>query len=42
MALIGCNQVSFSYENTGVIKNLSFEVNEGDYPKQICLSESVA
>ncbi len=31
MALIGCNQVSFSYENTGVIKNLSFEVNEGDY-----------
>ncbi len=31
MALITCEKVSFSYENTGVIKNLSFTVNEGDY-----------
>lgn len=31
MSLIRCEHVSFSYENTGVIKNLSFEVNEGDY-----------
>lgn len=29
--LISCENVSFSYENTGVIKNLSFHVNSGDY-----------
>ena len=31
MALIKCENVSFSYENTSVIKNLNFEVNQGDY-----------
>ena len=31
MELISCNKVSFSYENTSVIKDLSFSVNEGDY-----------
>ena len=29
--LISCENVAFSYENTGVIKNLSFHVNSGDY-----------
>lgn len=29
--LIRCENVSFSYENTGVLKNLSFSVNDGDY-----------
>lgn len=29
--LIRCENVSFSYENTGVIKNLSFTLNSGDY-----------
>ena len=31
MELISCNNVSFSYENTSVIKDLSFSVNSGDY-----------
>lgn len=31
MELISCNNVSFSYENTSVIKNLSFVVNSGNY-----------
>lgn len=31
MKLISCKDVSFSYENTSVIKNLSFSVNDGDY-----------
>ncbi len=31
MKLISCENLSFSYENTGVIKNLSFVVNSGDY-----------
>ena len=31
MALIICENVSFSYENTSVIKKLSFDVKEGDY-----------
>lgn len=31
MELIGCKNVSFSYENTSVIKDLSFKVNSGDY-----------
>ncbi|MGN0470749.1 MAG: metal ABC transporter ATP-binding protein [Acutalibacteraceae bacterium] len=31
MELISCNSVSFSYENTSVIKDLSFSVNSGDY-----------
>lgn len=29
--LLNCDQLSFSYENTGVIKNLSFKVCKGDY-----------
>lgn len=29
--LLRCEGVSFSYENTGVIKNLSFSLNSGDY-----------
>ncbi len=29
--LIRCENVSFSYENTGVLKNLSFSVCDGDY-----------
>ena len=31
MELISCNNISFSYENTNVIKDLSFSVNDGDY-----------
>lgn len=31
MELISCNNVSFSYENTSVIRDLSFSVNSGDY-----------
>ncbi len=31
MTLIECKNLSFSYENTSVIKNLSFAVNSGDY-----------
>ena len=31
MAFINCENVSFSYENTSVIKNLNFSVNQGDY-----------
>lgn len=31
MKLISCKNVSFSYENINVIKNLNFSVNEGDY-----------
>ena len=31
MAFITCENVSFSYENTSVIKNLNFSVNQGDY-----------
>lgn len=31
MKLMYCEDVAFSYENTGVIKNLSFEINSGDY-----------
>ncbi len=34
MKLLSCENVSFSYENTGVIKNLSFDVNSGNY---ICI-----
>lgn len=29
--LLKCENLSFSYENTGVIKGLSFSVNRGDY-----------
>ncbi|MBQ8135692.1 MAG: metal ABC transporter ATP-binding protein [Clostridia bacterium] len=29
--LLKCKNLSFSYENTSVIKNLSFSVNSGDY-----------
>ncbi len=31
MSFITCENVSFSYENTSVIKNLNFSVNQGDY-----------
>lgn len=31
MELLKCDNVSFSYENTEVIKNLSFTLNKGDY-----------
>ncbi len=31
MEIISCKDVSFSYENTDVIKNLSFSLNSGDY-----------
>lgn len=31
MELLKCDNVSFSYENTEVIKNLSFSLNKGDY-----------
>lgn len=31
MELLKCENLCFSYENTSVIKNLSFEVCEGDY-----------
>ncbi len=31
MKLLECDNVSFSYENTEVIKNLSFSLNEGEY-----------
>ena len=31
MALISCNQVTLGYENITVFKDLSFEVNKGDY-----------
>ena len=31
MKLIECENVSFSYENTEVVKNLNFQLNDGDY-----------
>ena len=31
MTLISCNDVTLAYENNIVLKNLSFEVQEGDY-----------
>ncbi len=31
MKLLECDNVSFSYENTEVIKNVSFQLNDGDY-----------
>ena len=31
MELISCKNVSFSYENTNVIKNLSFNIKSGNY-----------
>ncbi len=31
MKLISCDNLSFSYESTQVVKNLSFDVNEGEY-----------
>lgn len=31
MKLLECDNVSFSYENTEVVKNLNFELNDGDY-----------
>ena len=31
MAFITCENVSFSYENTSVIRNLNFSVDKGDY-----------
>ncbi len=34
MKLLSCNNVSFSYENIKVIKNLSFNIESGDY---ICI-----
>lgn len=31
MALITCKDVSFSYEGNVVVRNLNFEINQGDY-----------
>jgi len=31
MALISCQNASFSYDGTTVVDNLNFEINEGDY-----------
>ena len=31
MALISCNNITMSYENNIVFRDLSFEVNNGDY-----------
>ena len=34
MALINCENASFSYDGTSVISNTNFQINEGDY---ICI-----
>lgn len=31
MSILSCNQLNVQYDNTQVLKNVSFELNEGDY-----------
>ena len=31
MSILSCNQLSVQYDNTQALKNVSFELNEGDY-----------
>ena len=37
--LFECKKVSFGYENQQVIKDLSFQVQEGEY---VCVEEKMA
>ena len=31
MSLIKCNNIEFKYDNKEILKNISFEINKGDY-----------